>query len=143
MLEVLVIFSGLPFIFLATVAISPPTAEHIEFYEKFALISWLAFASYCLFPLYLLLNLIVEVAPRSPIMLTLDNVFELLLLLASIFLGWTLKQLAEAARKRAYSQAISRSLGPYIEPLSGQSAQPAPSIQSSKKKRNIGDKHKK
>ena len=140
------IFSALPFLFLATVAISPPPAEHIDFHNRFPLISWLAFGAYCLLPLYLLLNLIIQVAPRSPIFLTLNNYFELLLFLASIFLGWALRQLAQAAHKRGYSQAISLSLGPYIEPpselTSEQPTQPAPSTPSSNKNNNVRNESK-
>ena len=146
MLEALVIFSGFPFLFLVSVAISPPSAEHVDFYDRFSLISRLAFVAYCLLPLYLIASIIIEVAPRSPVMFTLDNVFELLLFFASTFLGWTFLQLAEAARKRAYSQAISRSLGPYIEPSSelksDQPIQPAQSLPPSKKNSRVRNKSK-
>lgn len=131
MLEALVIFSGFPFLFFATVAISPPSADNIDFYEKFPLFSRIAFAAYCLLPLYLFFYLIIEVAPHLPNAFTLDNVFKLLLLLASIFLGFTLTQIAEASHKRAVSKAISSSIGKYIK-LSAEvkSAQPTQPTQS-------------
>jgi hypothetical protein len=111
MAEILVIFAGLPFLFLVSVAVSPPPLfDKIYLYQKLALLSWLAFVSYCLFPIYLIVNLLVRVVPHSPIVLTVDDVFQLLLFAASMFLGWYLRQLVEDVRKQAETGAIRHDL---------------------------------
>jgi nitrate reductase gamma subunit len=110
MAEILVIFSGLPFLFLVSVAVAPPPLiEKLELYQKLPLLSQLAFASYCLFPVYLFVDLLVKIIPHS-LMFTVNDVFQLLLLIASAVLGWYLHQLVEDVRKQAETRAIRVSL---------------------------------
>ncbi len=115
MLDALVVFSAMPFLFFVTVGFSPNLIirntgdidkEHFKQFSK------LAFFAYCIFPIYAVADSIFKIAWKAPMLWTLDNWFELTLGGFGFFLGLYLQRFANKAYDDAFNEKIQKDYPP-------------------------------
>jgi hypothetical protein len=112
-LDTLIVFAAMPFLFLVAVGFAPTIViKRIGDKERFRRLSAIAFAAYCLFPAYAILDLSSKTLWQPPIIWSLVYLFELIIACFSIFLGLYLRQFANQAYNNAFREAIKRDFPP-------------------------------
>jgi hypothetical protein len=112
-LDTLVIFAAMPFLFLVTTGFAPTIIiTRIGDKEKFSQLSKLAFGAYCLFPAYAIGDFLSKTICQPPITWALNSWFELVLACFSFILGLYLHRFANEAYDDAFKETIKRDFPP-------------------------------